>query len=254
MPTELIVLGSGTGLPAADRGAAAYLLLQSNSVTMLDCGPGSSRRLPQVNIPLTDIDRIIISHFHVDHVCDLAAILFGLRITGTTRKPLEIIAPIGLKAHYDGLIKLFGKSIVSRHFELILTEIDVQNPTTLEREPFKLYARQAAHTFPSLSYRLETCDGCFAYSGDTDYCENLIEICSNADLALLECSTANEDKIAGHLTPQEVASIAASAGVKHLVLSHFYPVSFDKDIFGQCRKHFQGRLTLASDLMRIQLE
>ncbi|MBL8150913.1 MAG: MBL fold metallo-hydrolase [Blastocatellia bacterium] len=105
-----------------------------------------------------------------------------------------------------------------------------------------------------MSYRIETEDAVVVYSGDTDYCESIVDISKDADLGLLECSSPDEAKIAGHLTPGLAGKIAREAGVKHLVLSHFYPVCFGADILGQCQKEFQGKITLAEDLMRFTLD
>ncbi|MBL8150192.1 MAG: ribonuclease Z, partial [Blastocatellia bacterium] len=77
MATEFVVLGSGTAVPTPERGAAGYLLNTCKSSSMLDCGPGSTRKLPLVGRELIDVDRVLISHFHTDHVCDLSAFIFG---------------------------------------------------------------------------------------------------------------------------------------------------------------------------------
>ncbi len=256
MATEFVILGSGTGVPTADRGAASYLHIHHNKATMLDCGPGSSRRLPQAGVELQDIERLLITHFHTDHVCDLSAILFGSHIKGHIRsKPLEILGPEGLKEHYRKVVELFGKWVVPTEFELTLTEVGVTKGeiTTVERDGLKIVSQPVAHTFPSVAYRLEIDQTVVVYSGDTDYCEAIVELCKDADLALLECSTADEDKIAGHLSPEGAALIAKQACVKHLVLSHFYPVSFGKDLISQCRRHYDGQITLAQDLMRFRI-
>lgn len=256
MATEFVILGSGTGVPTADRGAASYLHIHHSKATMLDCGPGASRRLPQAGIELRDIERLLITHFHTDHICDLSAILFGSHIKGYTRnRPLEIIGPLGLKEHYRKVVELFGKWVVPTEFELLLTEVGVTKAETtiVERDGLKIVSQPVAHNFPSVAYRLETDGGVVVYSGDTDYCKAIVELCKDADLALLECSTADEDKIAGHLSPEWAGRIAKEACVKHLVLSHFYPESFAKDLVSECRRYYEGQITIAEDLMRIRI-
>ena len=47
------------------------------------------------------------------------------------------------------------------------------------------------------------------YSGDTDYCPELIELADNCDLLILECSFPDDMKVEGHLTPSEAGKIAA---------------------------------------------
>ena len=51
----------------------------------------------------------------------------------------------------------------------------------------------------------------------------------------------------------EAGAAAAKAGVKHLVLTHFYPECDAADVGAQCRGTWQGPLTLAEDLMKIRI-
>ena len=60
---------------------------------------------------------------------------------------------------------------------------------------------------------------------------------------------AQPDRAAVDLVDHAVAR----AGAKRLVLTHFYPECDGVDIETQCRKTWQGPLTLAEDLMVIKL-
>jgi ribonuclease BN (tRNA processing enzyme) len=68
---------------------------------------------------------------------------------------------------------------------------------------------------------------------------------------ILECSMPDERKVSGHLTPSECGRIAAEAGCRHLVLTHFYPVVRNGAIRARVRRAFAGRLTLARDFTEI---
>jgi ribonuclease BN (tRNA processing enzyme) len=59
--------------------------------------------------------------------------------------------------------------------------------------------------------------------------------------------------VKGHLTPSEAGKIAAAAGVKKLVLTHFYPPCDEEDMISPCRKFFDGEIVLAEDLMRVEI-
>jgi len=92
-----------------------------------------------------------------------------------------------------------------------------------------------------------------AYSGDTGPCEALAELARGADLFLCECSLPDGMTIEGHLTPSGAGAAAAAAGVRRLVLTHFYPECDAADIEAQCRRTWQGPLTLAEDLMKLRI-
>ncbi len=89
------------------------------------------------------------------------------------------------------------------------------------------------------------------YSGDTDVSENLVSLAQNADIKICEGSLPDAIKVPGHLTPSLAGQMATQAGVKKLVLTHFYPQCNDADIVSECRKTYAGPLVLAEDLMRM---
>jgi ribonuclease BN (tRNA processing enzyme) len=60
-------------------------------------------------------------------------------------------------------------------------------------------------------------------------------------------------KVEGHLTPSLAGRIAAEAGAKKLLLTHFYPECESADIEAQCRKTYDGPLILARDLMVVDV-
>ena len=91
------------------------------------------------------------------------------------------------------------------------------------------------------------------YSGDTDVCENLVTLARDADVLICESALPDELKVPGHLTPSLAGQIASQAGVRKLVLTHFYPECNAVDVAEQCRKTYPGPLVLAEDLLEIRL-
>jgi ribonuclease BN (tRNA processing enzyme) len=78
---------------------------------------------------------------------------------------------------------------------------------------------------PQLPKYIEFKDGrTLAISGDTDYCRNLVELASEVDLLVLECSFPDEKKVEGHLIPSLVGRIGLESRCKKLLLTHFYPI------------------------------
>src|SRR2546426_43482 len=58
---------------------------------------------------------------------------------------------------------------------------------------------------------------------------------------------------ANHMHAGDCGRVAREAGVKRLVLSHFYPVAERYDVVAQAGRTFGGRITMARDRMRITL-
>jgi ribonuclease BN (tRNA processing enzyme) len=72
-------------------------------------------------------------------------------------------------------------------------------------------------------------------------------------LMICESALPDDQKIDGHLTPSLAGRMAQAAGVKRLVLTHFYPACETVDIENQCRTTYNGELLLARDFMTLIL-
>ena len=94
---QLTVLGSGTAVPVPDRFPAGYLVEHAEHRLMVDCGPGTLRRLAQTSATPATLDAVLLTHYHTDHCADLAALLISLRSPHLNpRPPLTVYGAPGL--------------------------------------------------------------------------------------------------------------------------------------------------------------
>ena len=248
---RVTILGAGTAIPARDHSPAGIYVRAGGEHLLFDAGPGTLQRLHRAGGHLFDLDRMFLTHYHLDHCLDMASALFALRIPDKTRrKPLTIYGPPGLKRLYRRLNHAFSGWLSPRHSRVTLKEL---KETSFRLRDVTITTRWMNHSATALGYRLEAGGKRVAYSGDTDVCEGIVELGRNAHLLILECSTPDERKVAGHLTPGECGRIADAANCRHLVLTHFYPVFKGYDIRGRIRRAFRGRLTLARDFTSFRL-
>ena len=246
---RVIILGAGTAIPARGHSPAGLYVKAGGQHLLFDAGPGTLQRLQAIGVTVRQLDRIFLTHYHVDHCLELVTVLFALRIPQPARtKPLCIYGPRGLKALYRQLNAAFHQWLEPRTYRLTLNEVD---ETTIRLGRSTLTTRRMRHSTSALGYRLEAGGKCVAYSGDTDVCDNIVALGREANLLILECSLPDERKVSGHLTPSECGEIAAAAGCRHLALTHFYPVFPGYDIRRRVRRFFPGRLTLAKDFTRL---
>ena len=243
---RVIVLGAGTAVPAPRHSPAGLFIDAAGERLLLDAGAGTLQRLHQAGVPFAELDRIFLTHYHIDHCLDLVSILFALRLPQIhRRKTLTVYGPRGLKRLYRRLNAAFNRWISPRGFPLVLKEV---RETTLTFKGYTVQARPMNHgDAGAVGYRVAAGGRSVAYSGDTDVCEGVVELGRQAHLLILECSVPDERKVAGHLTPSECGRIASAAGCRHLVLTHFYPVFRGYDIRARVRRSFRGRVTLAED-------
>lgn len=249
------ILGSGTCVPSLDRSTSSVLVEIKDAKILIDCGPGTIRRLLENGTKIYDISHILLSHFHPDHTGELISFLFSNKYPDAICRqiPLSIIAGSGLSDFYGGLKKVFGDWIDIAPNSLNLIEINKNNRFKYFND-FTLEMISVEHNKESLAFKIIGGNGAsVVYSGDTDYCKNLIDISESTNLLICESALPDELKVKGHLTPSEAGKIATRANVKQLILTHFYPECDKVDIELQCRKTYSGPLFLAKDLMKIYL-
>lgn len=249
---ELIILGSGTGVPRQDRAYPGHILRADGRTLLLDSGPGTVRRALRAGVDYRDIDAIFYTHLHADHAVDLVPFLFATKHTpGFVRTtPLWIFGPPGFSDFYQQYTDLFGTGITDVEYAIEIREVRDQS---WEWQGFQLHTRPTKHTAHSNGYRFEFEGKTFVYTGDTDVCDEVIELARGADLLLTECSFPDDQKVTGHLTPTGAGQIAAEAGVQTLVLVHLYPPTEAVDVTAICQKEFDGEVVVGKDLMRFEL-
>lgn len=224
------LIGSGTIIPSAERGPAAHLFHCGDLSILCDLGSGTLRRMDGLGYSYRDLDLVAVTHRHQDHLADLLPLLFALRNTpGLNRtEPLTLVGYPGLRGDLEALAGVFGEWVVAPGFRLEVHEAG-DTPVELGRGEavVEIQAIPVVHTPEAVGYRLDLVDGTrearVAYTGDTGECAAVVDLASDADLLVAECSTADEDAVEGHLTPRALGRIAAKAAARRLVATHFYP-------------------------------
>lgn len=242
---QVTILGSGTAIPVPDRFPAGYLVRGAGQTVMVDCGPGTLRRLAQAGTGLDQLDAVLLTHFHTDHCADLGPLLFALRSPHYAgRKPLRVLAAPGLLRHLRLLAELWPWTL-PKGYELQAAELA---PGHFALGELRVQALPIRHTAQSLGYRFEDGLGSVAFSGDADECDELVELARGADLFVCDAAFPDACRTEGHLTPGLAGAIAERAGARTLLLTHFYPECTGHDLAAEAGRTYRGRVLLARDL------
>jgi ribonuclease BN (tRNA processing enzyme) len=249
---QLTVLGSGT---AISRSNSAGFLLKENDYFLFDLGSGSFCSLKKLDA-LNKLKYVFFTHFHPDHCHDLMSFLsyFYLKKRfkyGKTQKKVFLFGPEGLKEYFEQLLLIYPS------FKKVEKYVKLRElkKSKLNFNKIKIFSFPVKHSdLNALGYRVES-NKVFAYSGDTNYCRNLIELGKNADLLLLECSYSEKlwNKRRDHLHPELCAKIARECNAKKLMLSHIYPMTKKEKIKPLVKKKFKGKIVVARDLMKLTI-
>ena len=250
---SLTILGSGTNVHPT-RAAAGYLV-ETDQMLLLDFGPRTLMNLIKSGADRHRISHILFSHFHADHFSDFITFFFDAiihcKFEGGSRPPLTLIGPRGTKRLLSTIFSTFP-SFDGAPFPVIIKEI-ADRSIMIGRT--KITARTMTHVpdLHCLGYRIEYRGKAVAYSGDTQLCDNLVRLCSEVDLAVLDCSFPANRPGPAHLHAGQCGQAARDAGVSRLVLSHFYPIAERYDVREQAGESFSGKIRTARDLARFKI-
>ncbi|MBQ9013709.1 MAG: hypothetical protein IJ094_09200 [Bacilli bacterium] len=243
---EVKVLGSVSPYPKDSKNGVGYLV-ESNSTDplsekiLLDVGPASSRLL-NMSRDLNNLT-IIISHLHKDHYSDLSAIAYASYVyhkLGYLNKRIKVYIPNGDKittkeyindeegwpyeVHVEKNIPDY-EYLMNYGSEHYLEFVEYDN-LDLYIGDIKVTSSPNPHNVNTYSIKLKQDDKTLVYSSDTGYKNNtLTSFSKNADLLICE-STFLKGQIKAedyHLYAYEAGLIAKEAGVKELMLTHFWP-------------------------------
>lgn len=249
---RLTILGSGTNVHP--RRAAAGYLVETDHVLLLDFGPRTLANLMKGGVQRHRIQHILFSHYHADHFSDFIPFFFDAvfhsRFVGP-RPALCLYGPRGTTRLFRTILNTFPGFRAGR-FRVALREVGDRSfaigrtriiPRTVVHSP-KLHC---------LGYRIEYGGRVLAYSGDAEHCGGLVRLCGDADLAVLDCSFPANRPGPGHMHAGDCGRLAREAGVRRLVLSHFYPIAERYSVKEQAGERFSGSIRKARDLMRVEL-
>jgi ribonuclease Z len=143
---EVIFLGTSSMVPTKDRNQSGVLIRYKNEGILVDCGEGTQRQFKQKGIPLSRITKILITHWHGDHVFGLPGVISTLG-AADYQKTLEIYGPKGTKKFMENMFKAF---VFDRRIKLEIKEI--QSGKFFENKEFYLETLPLEHGVVTLGY------------------------------------------------------------------------------------------------------
>ncbi len=72
---ELTFLGTSASAPSVHRGLSAHVIQHNEYRFLLDCGEGTQRQILRAGVGFKRLNRILITHGHLDHILGLAGLL-----------------------------------------------------------------------------------------------------------------------------------------------------------------------------------
>lgn len=144
---QLLFLGTSSMMPTKDRNQMGVLLSYGSEGILFDCGEGMQRQIKIAGEKITKITKILISHWHGDHVLGLPGLIQSLSASEYNRR-LEIYGPKGTRKRIENLFNVF---VFDRRLEMKVKEI-VKEGIFFENDDFELEAGKLEHGIETLGF------------------------------------------------------------------------------------------------------
>ncbi|MBB2481176.1 MBL fold metallo-hydrolase [Bacillus sp. APMAM] len=243
---KLTVIGQWGGYPKVNEASSGYLLEHDQYKLLIDCGSAVLSKLQNFVQP-EDLNAVIISHYHPDHIADIGVLQHALLIGKYMDKNIQTISIYGHQEDEHGFQAL--------NFQDVTKAVPYDPSGKLQIGPFSISFLKTKHPVPCYAMRIEVEDQVFVYTADTSYIESLNAFAKDADVLLCECNFyGNMDGSgAGHMTSYDAGELANLAGAKRLVLTHLPQYGDLEQLKTEAAEKFSGDVILAYYGLGIQL-
>ncbi len=253
---QFTVLGTSAGMPQADRGNSGYVLDIDGRLIQLDCGGGVSRAFRKEGFDPLAVERIIISHTHPDHVCDLPLFIQMLYLAGrqesiTIHLPEEAVSP--MQSQFRAMYLIEQKLPFDLRFMPIFEgeiiggdEVTIQPIANSHLQKYAPFVEE--YDLPNkqqcYSFLITTGAKKLLYSADLGSEADVLDYLPGLDVLVIEST---------HIDLDAVLAKAVEEDVGRVILTHIAE-EFDTDAAEvQAQKLGYDRLEIARDGIRIDL-
>ncbi|MEK6906821.1 MAG: ribonuclease Z [Nanoarchaeota archaeon] len=150
---KLTFLGTAASIPTASRNHTSILLTYQGENILVDCGEGTQRQFRKANLNPCKITRMLITHWHGDHVLGVPGLLQTLALSGYN-KTIYLYGPKGTKDFLNKITAIFA--FVDK---LNIEVKEVKDGKFFESEDFYLEAKPMTHWTHTNAY-------CFVKKGE----------------------------------------------------------------------------------------
>ena len=242
---EIILLGTGTSQITLERRASSVLIGLDDTKILFDCGHGVLQRLLEIGVHPNDINHIILSHFHPDHVSDLIPFFHtGAKAKYNPRTTdLHVYGPENVRSFIDKIENLFQPNTFRLpSYEIIVHEIG--------EEDFQIgqYSFEFVSLPPYENHGLRfTWNGrFFAITGDSYFHDQEINFLRNVDVAIID---------SGHLEEDKIVELSVASQAKVIICSHIYREIDRSRLQALARdRGYRGSIEVGHDLLSLDVD
>jgi len=286
---EIVFLGTSASAPSVHRGLTSQVVMHAEHRFLIDAGEGTQRQILKSGLGFKRLDRILVTHGHLDHILGIG----GLLSTFVRWETMDEIEIVGGKAALERVRDLvFGVVLRGKYPDVEIRFRAIEGGPVYDEKDFTVSAFPVNHRAPGCygflfqekarrpflpgkaelldippgPWRQDLVDGeevtlpdgtKLVHVGDTGTVDDLYEVVRDADALIIEATyLESEQELAerfGHLTAFQAATLARDAGVEHLILTHISRRYHEQELLEEARAVFP-RVEVARDFDRFRVK
>lgn len=147
----ITLLGTSCMVPTKDRNVSGFYLDYKGEGLLFDCGEGTQRQMNIANINRNKVKKILISHWHADHVSGILGLIHTIS-NNQADITLEIFGPKDTKKRFKSLLDSTPMGKIGQ-VNITIKELDIKKLTKFyENEDYYLEAIPLDHNVPTVAY------------------------------------------------------------------------------------------------------
>ncbi|MFD1032685.1 MBL fold metallo-hydrolase [Metaplanococcus flavidus] len=235
---DITTIGIWGGYPNKNEATSSFLIEQDGFRCLIDCGSGVLSAV-QNYTELRELDAVIISHYHPDHVADIG-VLQHAAMVGMQLK--EWNTPLPIYAHdrdTTGFESLSYKGVTEGR------ALQVSEPIQLG--PWEVSFCETVHPVYCLALKFTSNGKSAVFTADTAWKDELVDFAKGADFIAAESNLYEKyvGIIQGHMSGRQAGELATRAGVKQMVLTHLPQYGDIEEILASAKQTFSGAVEFA---------
>ena len=184
---------------------------------LVDIGPGTVKQLIKENISLTNINTILLTHLHSDHILDFPLFVVNLKVIGINHK-INIYSPKGTKEKLNKLLISMYEDHLDMFINTYFNFIDIKDNDIIEIDNKKVEVKRVVHEGINEAYGY-IIDSKIGITGDSSYCDNVVYIFNNSEVFICDLSCIKGDIY--HMGIDDIQKIRKMDKSKTIIPIHY---------------------------------
>ena len=263
---DVYICGASSPLSTTGNAQSCVFIIAGDRSFVVDTGPGSPRVMRRLGLPLNNLEAVLLTHFHGDHISALGDVNFNSWVAGRGKK-LTVMGPEGVDLVVNGFNQAYSldSSYRTRHhgWDILPLDHSVMQSKTIEaglvfeEDGLSIRAFRVDHSpiEPAVGYRFDYKGRSVAVSGDSIVTKDYREAVDGVDLLLADAlsevlvskmsealsANGNErtsklihDVLDYHASTTSLVEMAKQAKVRQLAFYHMVPMptnAFTEKVF-----------------------